>query len=236
MKRIALCISLATLLAAPLTSLAQNLTGTVLAGDTGAPISGAMVRAVGIASSRAQPPNMYQIQTDVNGKYALTVSSGQYRLCVSGAPGSYLDPCLWGGALVAAAGGVAPTVRLQKGAMFIARVHSAHELLTQSEIVRGAAITAHVSGGPFAQFPLPLVYESATVRDYGEVLPRNLAMTLVVKSPQLNLSDHLGAAVSLQGNGFTITDSDFAPTSQSAVKFGRAQEKPAAKMVHFYAK
>ena len=39
MKRVAMCVSLAILLAVPCASLAQNLTGTVLASDAGAPMS-----------------------------------------------------------------------------------------------------------------------------------------------------------------------------------------------------
>jgi hypothetical protein len=221
------------LLALPGASLAQNLTGVVLAGDTGAPISGATVRAVGVTSSPAQAPSMYETQTDVNGEYALPTPVGLYRVCVS-AGGPYLNPCLWGGALTVAAGAAPSSVRLQKGAMFIARIHASHDLLAQAETVHGGAVNAHIAAGPFAKFPLPVVYESATVRDYGEVLPLNLAITLAVSSPLFAVMDSAGAAAPLQGIAFTITDSDFAPASLFAMRIGGAAQRPAAKIMHFY--
>ncbi len=232
MKNFVSRFGLIALLATARISLAQNISGTVLASDTGAPIFGALVMAVGVTSSPSQPPVMYQARTNTSGTFTLATAAGQYRMCASGG-GPYLNPCLWGGVTTVSSGAAALNLTLQKGALFIARVHTSTQALSQTETVHGSAIAPQVAGGPFTSFPLPLIYESASTRDYGAILPLNLAMTLVMTS-RLSLTDSTGAAVSPQGAPLSITSADFAPAGGLAVLFGGAPIIPAAKILHFY--
>src|ERR1039458_3831916 len=93
-------LEIAASLTVPVAMLAQNVTGTLVAADTGAPIVRATVVAVPKAPSAAGRATVYKASVDSAGNYAMTVSLGQYQLCVYGAE-PYLNPCQWGGSRVA---------------------------------------------------------------------------------------------------------------------------------------
>jgi len=172
------------LAAMPAAMVAQNLSGTVVADDTGKPLTGATVIAIQKTGAVSQRPAIYKAPVDASGRYAMTVSAGQYQLCVHGG-GLYLDPCQWGSATtrsVTAAAAASAALRLQKGAWFILRVHDAQGLLPQGESVHGSSVSVHVTGAAVKQFPLPMVYDSGRVRDYGAVVPMNSPLNVVVGS------------------------------------------------------
>ena len=96
---------------------AQSITGTVTAADTSAPIPNATVIAIQRTVLASQKPSIYKADANSAGKYTITISPGQYQLCVQGA-GSYLDPCQWGGSIILNATGTAAAtapLSLQKG-------------------------------------------------------------------------------------------------------------------------
>src|SRR5207245_2163438 len=189
---------------------AQNLAGTVVAGDTGQPISGATVIAVQRALSLSQKPTIYESKADGSGRYGMIVQPGQYQLCVHAA-GLYLDPCQWGGvntATVTATTVAQAQLTLRKGAPFILRVHDPNNVLAKAETVPGGAIPAFVSAGPIGPFPLVVVYDDSRVRDYGAVLPLNIALTVNVVGSNVVLNDGNGKVLSLQGIPCQISPSD----------------------------
>jgi hypothetical protein len=76
------------------------------------------------------------------------------------------------------------------------RVHDPMQLLPQAEVVKGAAVSASLTGPSGKFFPLPVVYSDNIVRDYGTVVPINAAMGVTISSPTLTLADGTGAPLS----------------------------------------
>lgn len=213
----------------------QSLTGVVTAADTGAPIPAATVVAIQKTASPALEPLVYLSRTDTAGHYAINAAPGAYRVCVQGA-GLYVDPCIWGGAPTATVGAAQPVnlaLQLVKGWRFILRVHDTEGLLPRVEAVRGQAVSASVTGGPGGPVLLPLIYDDGVIRDYGAVVPQNVALkAIVAASAQLSLTGTTGAAPSAQGIAFQAT-----PPAASAVSLStRMFPPPDATVVHIYAK
>jgi hypothetical protein len=104
----------------------QNLTGSVVADDTGSPLVGATVVATQKTASFSQRPSIYKVLVDGAGQYSMTLPAGQYQLCVHSA-GVYLDPCLWGSAGVASVASAAVSVhfgsRKALGSLFACMTH-----------------------------------------------------------------------------------------------------------------
>src|ERR1035437_10138031 len=182
---------------------AQSITGTVTAADTSAPIANATVIAIQRTALASQKPSIYKAEANSAGKYTITISPGQYQLCVQGA-GSYLDPCQWGGSIILNATGAAAAtapLSLQKGALFIVRAHDAAQLLAQAETLHGAGMRAYVTSSSIKQFVLPLMFDNGRIRDYGAVVPMNLPLTVIAAS-SVPLTDQTGAALSPLGISF----------------------------------
>jgi hypothetical protein len=236
MKLINVCLIAAGLLH-PLT--AQIPSGTLTAADTGAPLPGASVVAIQKSPSPGQKPTILQSLTDSDGNYTINAPPGQYTLCVHPIVRSlYLDPCQWGSpptAVVGAAADVAVPIKLQKGARFIVRVHDPKGLLAQAETVKGAAISAAVSGGPLTRFPLPLIYEDALIRDYGTVVPISVPLSVTVSSGTLSLTSSSGAALSSAPIPFQILPTDAEVTGAQASSALRMFPPPDARIVDVYA-
>ncbi len=213
---------------------AQALSGTVTADDTGAPIGGATVVAIQKTVSHAQQPAIYWAGTDSAGRYAMTVSAGQYQLCVHGA-GVYLNPCEWGAGnrTVPVSAAATADLRLKKGAWLIVRIHDRERLMPHAETVRGGAVTAFVAGGTIPQFPLPLIYDHGSVRDYGAVVPMNLAMRARVVSASLVLNDSTGVPLGAEGVPFQVTAADF-PANTLPREVARMFPRATAKFIHVY--
>jgi hypothetical protein len=211
----------------------QNLTGTLIGNDTGAPIPSATVQAVLLRSSLAQPPAIYSTLADSSGHFALTVPAGRYQLCVPGAAG-YVDPCHWGNAQKATVPNTAGAITIQalKGASFIVRLHDPGQLLQQVGAAKGGGVSVWVSGGPGGRLPLPIVFDDGRIRDYGDLLPFNVPLVAIPASGQLNLAGVGGAALNASGISFQITSADLATTS--AIGPFASVLGPRAKMIHIY--
>jgi hypothetical protein len=185
--------------------------------DTGAAIQSATVLAIPKTAALLQPPTIYRARADARGQYAMTVSAGQYSLCVH-AVGLYLDPCLWGGvktATVTPAASANVPLRLVKGAQFVLRAHDNKKLAPQAEALAGGRIAASVVTTAGATLRLPILYENERIRDYGAVLPLNTQFRVAVGSNHLTLVDNAGANVGPQGISFQMTAADFAPAPAS---------------------
>jgi hypothetical protein len=217
---------------------AQNLSGTVAAADTGAPLTGVTVTAILRPASFSQVPAVYRSAADSSGNYAITAPPGQYLLCARPQLQSlYLDPCQWGRPVSATVGTTAVPVpfSLQKGVLFIVRVHDPNQLLPQAETVPGAAVSALVTGASANQFLLPVVYEDGLVRDYGTVVPADVPMNLTISSATVVLADATGTALAPTAVTFEALQGDlgFAPGAPS--QFASMFPPPDAKMIHVYA-
>ena len=150
--------------------------------------------------------------------------------------GLYLDPCIWGGAPTAAVTAAQPAsvaLRLTKGWRFILRVHDVEGLLPQLETVRGQGVSVSVAGASGGPVLLPLIFDDGKVRDYGAVVPQNIAMkATVAASAHLDLADGTGAAPSAQGVAFQASP----PASASTPLLGHMFPPPDATVVHIYTK
>ncbi|MCC7343007.1 MAG: hypothetical protein IT170_18135 [Bryobacterales bacterium] len=224
----------------PLISLArlpaQNLTGTVVADDTNAGIAGSTVVAVQRPAAASQMPAVYKARVDASGRFALTVGTGVYQICVYDA-GLYLDPCQWGAATartVIAGTPASVSLRLQKGVPFVVRTHDAKQLVRGAETVRGQSIRLFLSASGRRQFPLPIVYDNGRIRDYGAVVPANLSLSVKVNSASLVIADRAGAAFAAQGVPFQIPSVEAAKFKPllGAAKWGLFRQN--AKVVHIY--
>jgi hypothetical protein len=227
----------ATLACSTAAVLAQNLTGTVIADDTGSPLAAAEVVAIQRTSSLSQRPAIVTSRVDASGRYVITAPPGQYLLCVSHA-GLYLDPCRWGGAkTVSVTGATAQSValRLQKGWRFLLRVHDSGRLLAQAGTLPGDGISVLLTAPGRGAFPLPVVYDSGRVRDWGAVVPVNLPMSVTVNSSKLRLRHQSGAAPDPQGIPFQILPSDIPDEASVAASHGFHFRPPDAKIIHLYA-
>ncbi len=213
----------------------QNLTGTVAAGDNGAPLDHATVLAIKYGATPAQPPTIYKAVTDASGHYALTASAGQYTLCIHGG-GLYLDPCEWGGASVSAvaASAISVPLRPQKGAWLIIRIHDSGGLLPATEPLPRAGVQAYVSAPGVKQFLLPVIFDDGRVRDYGAVVPMNVPLTAFVSSPVVLLVDKSGAAPNPVGMALVVTPPDPAEPSWLPPRATSMFPRPTATMLHFY--
>jgi hypothetical protein len=219
---------------------AQSIAGTVTAADTGAPMAGATVLAIQKSASRSAAPVIYESAVDSSGNYAIAAAPGQYSLCVHPLPAPrspHLDPCQWGSPVAVTAGTSAVTavpLSLQKGVLFIVRVHDPLQLLPQAESVKGAAVSASVSVSSVKVFPLPVVYSDSIVRDYGAVVPINAPVSVTISSQTLTLADGTGAPLTATAIPFQVLPTDAEVTG---VPSAIAQGVPAAdaKMIHVYA-
>ena len=131
----------------PFAVMAQSLTGTVIAADTGAAMAGANVLAFQKSPSASPQPMIYQSTVDSGGHFTMAVSPGQYAVCVHPLPQSlYLDPCQWGSPTIVTGGtDSAVSLTLQKGVRFIVRVHDLKRLLPQAETLKGTVVSASLS-------------------------------------------------------------------------------------------
>jgi hypothetical protein len=230
-------VAIAALAALPSVVVGQNLSGTVVADDTGTPIAGATVVAIQKTATASQKPAIYKASVDATGRYAMTVSAGQYQLCVHSG-GLYLDPCQWGGTAVRSvtgAGIVSASLRLQKGAWLILRVHDTKGLLPPGEAVRTSSVGVHLTGAAVKQFPLPVVYDNGRIRDYGAVVPMNAPLSAVVGSGIVVLADANGAAPGAQGIPFQVSTADVNAPPLGPASLGRMFPRPTAKIVHVVA-
>lgn len=214
---------------------AQTLSGTVVADDTGAPIGGATVLAIQKTASPAQRPAICQAVTDAGGRYVMSVSAGRYQLCVHGV-GVYLNPCEWGGdsPTVTVTTAAAASLRLQKGAWLIVRIHDTRRLLSQVETVRGSGVTVFLTAAAVNQFPLPLIYDNGRIRDYGAVVPMNSAMRARIASSSIALSDERAAPLGAEGVPLQVTAADFQTASGVPRALARMFPRPTAKFLHVY--
>jgi hypothetical protein len=236
MRSLNVCLAAAALLY-PLA--AQTPSGTLTTADTGAPVPGASVVAIQKSPSPGQKPTILQSLTDSDGNYTINAPPGQYTLCVHPVVRSlYLDPCQWGSPPIAVVGTPAPVpvpIKLQKGARFIVRVHDPNGLLAQAETVKGAAISAALSGGPLTRFPLPLIYEDNLIRDYGTVVLISVPLNVTVSSGTLSLTDSTGAALSSAPIPFQILPTDAEVTGAQASPALSMFPPPDARIVDVYA-
>jgi hypothetical protein len=216
----------------PAALVAQSLTGSVVADDSGLALAGATVVATQKTASSKQSPLVSKAIVDSAGHYSMTVAAGQYQLCVHGT-GLYLDPCQWGTATVQTAGAAAVSIRLKKGARFILRVHDPSGHLAAAETVPHSAINAIVSGAGISAFPLLVTFDNGRIRDYAAVVPAGLAMTVAVSSGKVLLADTTGATPAAQGVPFQAVAEDLkAPASSSGVPL--MFPRPTANIIHVY--
>lgn len=77
------------------------------------------------------------------------------------------------------------------------------------------------------------MYDDGTVRDYGDLLPLNVPLTVTVGSVRAALVDQSGVVFSAQGKPFQITPADF---QSSTVALGPTWNvrPPQAKMIHVF--
>lgn len=217
---------------------AQNLTGTVAAADTGAPLSGANVVAVLQSSSPGRQPSIFRSVADSSGRYAISAPPGQYSVCVHPGPQSlYLDPCQWGPPLSVNLGASAASVplNLQKGVRFILRVHDTKRVLPQAETVAGTAVLVSVASPSAKQLSLPVVFSDGNVRDYGTVVPINAPMSATVSSNKVAISDKTGAALGASPIPFKVLPTDIEVAGAPRNQVTRMFPPPDAKMIHVYA-
>ena len=234
-------LEIAASLTVPVAMLAQNVTGTLVAADTGAPIVRATVVAVPKAPSAAGRATVYKASVDSAGNYAMTVSLGQYQLCVYGAE-PYLNPCQWGGsrvANVASSEAVSPAasspLSLLKGVQLIVRVHDPKGLMVQAESVHGGAVRAYVSGAGAAQIPLNMISDAHGIRDYAMFIPFNSPLTVFVSGHSLLLTDKAGTALSPQGIPIQVSPADFQMQPITPPSLALMFPRPTSKVVHVYA-
>jgi hypothetical protein len=234
-------LAMAVSVTVPVVMLAQNVAGTLVAADTGAPIGHATVVAVPKAQPAAGRATVYKTPVDSAGRYAMTVSVGQYQLCVYGAE-PYLDPCQWGGSRVAdvassaaVSAAASSPLSLQKGVQLILRVHDPKGLVGQAESVHGGAVRAYVSGAGAAQVPLNMISDTGGIRDYAMFIPFNSPMTVFVSGHSLLLTDKAGAALSSQGIPIQVSPADFQMQPLSPPSLARMFPRPTSKVVHVYA-
>jgi hypothetical protein len=225
----------------PAAMLAQSIAGALVAADTGAPIGRATVVAVAKAAPGVGRPVVFKALVDSEGKYAMAVSAGQYRLCVYDAE-PYLDPCQWSGGPVAnvASSAIAPVtavspLSLQKGVQLIVRVHDSKGLLPQAESVHGAAVSAYLSASGVARLPLPLISDTHGIRDYGTFIPFNSPITVFVSGGSLLLTDKAGTALSSQGLPIQVLPAEFQLPPLTPPSLARMFPRPTAKVIHVYA-
>ena len=216
---------------------AQNLTGTVTAADTGAPLPGVTIIAVLKPASPSQAPTIYRSPADSNGNYAITAVPGQYLLCARPQLQSlYLDPCQWGIPASTTVGATATAVplTLQKGVRFIVRAHDPNQLLAQAETIPGTAVSALVTGATVNTFLLPVVYQAPIVRDYGAVVPTNIPMGVTISSLTVALADVAGTPLTATPITFEALQSDVGPAAGGPLAFQSMFPPPDAKMIHIY--
>ncbi len=215
---------------------AQGLTGTVTAADTGAPLAQASVVAVLQSGTAGEKPSIYLSVTGSSGVYAISAPAGQYALCVHTLPQSlYLDPCQLGSPVTVTIGASAASVvplSLQKGVRFLVRVHDPNQFLPLAESVTGTAVSAFLSTASVPQFPLPVVYSDAMIRDYGTVVPINIPMTVTVSSRTVALADSSGAAFGTSPTPFQVLPTDIEVTGASSSPITRMFPPPDAKIIH----
>jgi hypothetical protein len=223
----------ATAFVFPAVMLAQSLTGTVTGIDTGLPIAGATVVAIQKVRPLSAQPAVLSARTDRNGVYSVAAGAGGYRLCVQGA-GLYLDPCQWGGAVIATIAGADATaapLKLTKGGQFIVRVHDDKQLLRQAEAIRGQSVSVTIVDASGTRFLLPMTYDDGRVRDYGAVVPINAQMRAMVNGAGgFLLNDAAGAALSPQGVPFQVALASATPT----VRTNFFKLPPSVTMVHVH--
>jgi hypothetical protein len=219
---------------------AQSIAGTVTATDTGAPMAGATVLAIQKSASQPAAPVIYRSVVDSSGNYAIAAAPGEYALCVHPQPAArspYLDPCQWGSPISATAGTSAVAMvplSLQKGVLFILRVHDPMQLLPQAEAVKGAAVSAFLAGPSVKAFPLPVVYSDSLVRDYGTVIPINVPMSASISSQTVMLADSSGAPLSASAIPFQVLPTDIEVTGAPS-PIARGVPAADAKVIHVYA-
>lgn len=218
--------------------MAQSLTGTVTAADTGEAMVGATVLAIQRSASVSQKPTIYQSVVDSAGHFTVAASPGQYAVCVHPLPQSlYLDPCQWGSPIIVTVGEASSTVPLTllKGVRFIVRVHDLNRLFPQAETVTGTAVSASLASPSVKLFILPLVYSDSLIHDYGTVIPINVPMSVTVSSKTLSLADKTGAPVSASPMPFQVLPTDIAVTGAPPSPLARMFPPPDARIVHVYA-
>lgn len=225
----------------PTASLAQSIAGTLVAADTGDPVTSATVVAIATGGSSAVRPAVYKAIVDSAGNYSMTVPAGQYRLCVYGAE-PFLNPCQWSNGpatnvVSAAAASTAPNspLTLQKGVQLIVRVHDPNGVLAQAESVPGGAVSAYLSGSGVAQFPLPVVSSGQGFRDYGTYIPFNSPLIVFVSGHSLALQDKAGAVLNPQGISIQVLPADLQLPQPPPPSLGAMFTRPTAKVVHVYA-
>jgi hypothetical protein len=101
--------------------------------------------------------------------------------------------------------------------------------------VKGAAVSAALSGGPFTRFPLPLIYEDKLIHDYGTVVPVSVPLNVTVSSGTLSLADSTGAALSSAPIPFQILPTDAEVTGAQPSFALRMFPPPDARIVDVYA-
>jgi len=220
---------------------AQIISGTVVADDTGSPLAGATVVAVGKVTSHAQSPAIYKASVDSAGNFSAAVANSTYQLCVHGA-GLYVDPCVWGGAAVAnvsPAGAETKTVvhaalRLRKGVSFVVRIHDLNGHLSAAEELPSTGVSVCLSGDGVAQLPLPVTYNSGRVRDYSTVVPVGAALKDVVRSGAVGMVDSKGNTPGAQGLSFVATAPTTATPSSLPASLAIMFPPPTTQMIHFY--
>jgi len=214
----------------------QSLTGSVVGDDTGSPVAGATVVAIGKPASPNRAPSIYDAVVNGAGEYSMTLPASQYQVCVHGA-GLYLDPCAWGSAHVAEVASIsaAPAaIRLQKGGWFIVRIHDPNGILAGAEALQSSGVAVFVTGADTGKFPLPMIYNSGRIRDYGAVVPLNQSMTVVVSSNAVLLANGKGAAPGPQGAAFQVTAPDPTTPAWFPPSFALMFPRPTATMIHYY--
>lgn len=149
----------------------------------------------------------------------------------------YLNPCQWGSPTGVTVGASATSVvpfALQKGARFIVRVHDKMQVLSQAETVAGTAVSAFVSSAMVKRFPLPMIYSDGNVRDYGTVVPINVAMSVTISSNTVALVDNNSAPISTSANSFQVLPTDIEVTGAPPSPITRMFPPPDAEMIHVY--
>lgn len=217
---------------------AQDITGAVVAADTGLPLAGATVVAVRTPDSALEIPTVYQSAVGADGHYALNASSGHYSLCVRPLAASlYMDPCQWGRPTtvnVSAATVALTPISLEKGIRLIVRVHDTKQLLPKAEVVTGAAVAAFLTSGSVRQFPLPVVYADDIVRDYGTNIPVGVPMSVTISSRNLTLVDKDGSPITGTPMPIEVLSTDIEVVGEAKSLFTSKFPPPNARMIHVY--
>jgi Ni,Fe-hydrogenase III small subunit len=79
-----------------------------------------------------------------------------------------------------------------------------------------------------------MIYSDGNVRDYGTVVPINVAMSVTISSNTVALVDNNSAPISTSANSFQVLPTDIEVTGAPPSPITRMFPPPDAEMIHVY--